>query len=73
MRVASPPRIGVSDETRASRDFRDENASCGRRRRAACNMAFLLGLERPTMRAVRVILRRAVRFLGRGVEFPDMP
>ena len=36
-------------------------------------LLFSSGLSAPTMRAVRVILKRAVRFLGRGVEFPDMP
>ena len=34
---------------------------------------FLLGLERPDDARGEVILKRAVRLLGRGVEFPDMP
>ena len=49
-------------------------ATCGRRGRGGrATLLFSSGLSGPMVRAVRVILERAVRFLGRGVEFPDMP
>ena len=63
----------VSDETRACSDSQDEMATCGRRGRAACKVGFSSGSCPPTMRAARVILKRAVRVLARGVEFPEMP
>ena len=53
-----------SDEIRASSDSQDEGATCGRRG-AAATLHFSSGLSAPTM--------RAVRFLGRSVEFPDCP
>ena len=41
--------------------------------RSGLRPGFASGSSAPTVRAVRVILKRGVRFLARGVEFPDMP
>ena len=75
-----PPGCGLphSIEPRFSRnagmsDFRDQIATRGRRGERRAMAVFSSGACVPAVRAVRVVAKRTVRLLTRGVEFPDMP
>ena len=66
--ILTPQYQATSIAYRADRRATHAPNNKGERR---ATLLFSSGLSAPTMRAVRITLKRAVRFLGRGVEFAN--